>query len=164
MAKASDCGSEDRGFESHYPPHIIKAPPSGVLLLYPGEWDSKRATAPWGGEKVSGGHFFSSGESPIIHPISKNPVAQAAGFSFLIFPPRARPGPIPRAGERVPFPLSARQQSQAFQSMMIFFTQPHSFSLLSPAIRITSSWVCFSFAIPVAMLVMQAIPSTPIPR
>ena len=21
MAKASDCGSEDRGFESHYPPH-----------------------------------------------------------------------------------------------------------------------------------------------
>ena len=34
MAKASDCGSEDRGFESHYPPHKLRGTPTGCLLIY----------------------------------------------------------------------------------------------------------------------------------
>lgn len=50
------------------------------------------------------------------------------------------------------------------QSASSRFTQSHSRSLLSFAIRTTSSCVCFSFAIPVAMFVMHAIPSTFIPR
>lgn len=50
------------------------------------------------------------------------------------------------------------------QSSKSSLTQPHSLSLLSFAIRTTSSWLCFVFAIPVAILVMQAIPSTFIPR
>lgn len=54
--------------------------------------------------------------------------------------------------------------SAVCQSIKSSLTQPHSLSLLSFAIRITSSWLCFVFAIPVAMLVMQAIPSTFMPR
>lgn len=52
----------------------------------------------------------------------------------------------------------------ASQSRSSFSTQAQSLLLLSLAMRTTSSWVCFSLAIPVAMLVMQAIPSTFIPR
>lgn len=55
-------------------------------------------------------------------------------------------------------------RSFACQSSKSSLTQPHSLSLLSFAIRTTSSWLCFVFAIPVAMLVMQAIPSTFMPR
>lgn len=54
--------------------------------------------------------------------------------------------------------------SAVCQSIKSSLTQLHSFSLLSFAIRITSSWLCFVFASPVAMLVMQAIPSTFMPR
>ena len=42
-----DCGSEDRGFESHYPPHK-KCTPQGCIF-YGVKWDSKRATRPEGG-------------------------------------------------------------------------------------------------------------------
>ena len=31
MVKTSDCGSDMRGFESHYPPHLKKAP-SGAFF------------------------------------------------------------------------------------------------------------------------------------
>ena len=37
-------------------------------------------------------------------------------------------------------------------------------ALDSPAMRSTSSWVCFSLARPVARLVMQQMPSTRMPR
>ena len=43
-------------------------------------------------------------------------------------------------------------------------SQRRSFSPLSRATRSTSSWVCFSLAMPVAMLVIQATPRTPMPR
>ena len=33
MAKASDCGSEDRGFKSHHPPHKKYRIPSGILYF-----------------------------------------------------------------------------------------------------------------------------------
>ena len=44
MAKASDCGSEDRGFESHYPPHKRYPPQSGGYLLWGGSGLEKPGT------------------------------------------------------------------------------------------------------------------------
>ena len=63
LVSASDCGSEGRGFESHYPPHKKQ----GYPIVYPcflwimGFEKGGRAKR---GKKVSGGHFFSPGENP----------------------------------------------------------------------------------------------------
>ena len=125
MAKASDCGSEDRGFESHHPPHEkstrkgaffmgwimgmeesdlsagrvkissldafllvgefhgfrnavrrrrgTKAiffsgrirQPSGVFFMGVDDGTRRERPARRAGKKVSSGHFFSSGESPV---------------------------------------------------------------------------------------------------
>ena len=61
LVSASDCGSEGRGFESHYPPHE-KDTHSGVFFYgIMGFEEGGRAKR---GKKVSGGHFFSPGENP----------------------------------------------------------------------------------------------------
>ena len=58
MAKASDCGSEDRGFESHYPPHKNKALLTECLVFM--EWIGTRK----GVKKTCRWHVFSPWESP----------------------------------------------------------------------------------------------------
>ena len=64
--KAPDCGSGIRGFESHHPPHK-KSPPllrrgffMGMDVGFEEGGLAKR------GKKVSGGHFFSPGENPLV--------------------------------------------------------------------------------------------------
>ena len=41
LVSASDCGSEGRGFESHYPPHKNKGYLFRYRLFLCAEWDSK---------------------------------------------------------------------------------------------------------------------------
>ena len=67
LVSASDCGSEGRGFDSHHPPHKRKAPHVGAFLLWNpvNEGSRRERPARRAGKKVSGGHFFSSGETPI---------------------------------------------------------------------------------------------------
>ena len=87
MAKASDCGSEDRGFESHYPPHKKWAPFSGAHFL----WNSVNNGTRRGRrqhscrKKQSGGLFFSPGESPAPPGASQRQdcVAPFSGAHFL---------------------------------------------------------------------------------
>ena len=64
LVSASDCGSEGRGFESHYPPH--KNNPSALRrgCFYEMDRDSKGRQPQSGCKKVSGGHFFSPWENP----------------------------------------------------------------------------------------------------
>ena len=45
LVSASDCGSEGRGFESHYPPQKKRSTPNGVLFFWNGWWDSNHLTA-----------------------------------------------------------------------------------------------------------------------
>ena len=62
LVSASDCGSEGRGFESHYPPHKKQGYPIGYpcFLWIMGFEEGGRAQR---GKKVSSGHFFSPGEN-----------------------------------------------------------------------------------------------------
>ena len=53
-------------------------------------------------------------------------------------------------------------ENQSFS--MTRSTRRHRWALARSATASTSSWECFLSAIPVAILVMQAIPSTSIPR
>ena len=43
LVSASDCGSEGRGFESHYPPHKKNRYPSGICSFYLGGYGIRRA-------------------------------------------------------------------------------------------------------------------------
>ena len=72
MAKASDCGSEDRGFESHYPPHIIKAPhPGGFYYIL--ENGTRRERPPLGaGKKCPVDTFSARGRVPLSTPYNKS--------------------------------------------------------------------------------------------
>ncbi len=65
MVSASDCGSEGRGFESHYPPHKKNRYLSVSVLFILGGYGIRRGRPHrrWG-KKVSGGHFFRPGENP----------------------------------------------------------------------------------------------------
>ena len=108
LVSASDCGSEGRGFDSHHPPHKRKAPHAGAFLLWNPVNDGSRRERPAqrAGKKVSGGHFFSSGETPAIHPIKeKHPYAGA----FLLWNPvndgSRRERPARRAGKKCPVDL-----------------------------------------------------------
>ena len=65
LVSASDCGSEGRGFESHYPPHKNpEAFASGIFYGVDNGLDSKGRQPQRGCKKVSGGHFFSPWENP----------------------------------------------------------------------------------------------------
>ena len=65
LVSASDCGSEGRGFESHYPPHKKNRYLSVSVLFILGGYGIRRERPDHReGKKVSGGHFFSSGENP----------------------------------------------------------------------------------------------------
>ena len=108
LVSASDCGSEGRGFDSHHPPHKRKAPHAGAFLLWNPVNDVSRRERPArrAGKKVSGGHFFSSGETPIIHPIKeKHPYVGA----FLLWNPvndvSRRERPAQRAEKKCPVDL-----------------------------------------------------------
>ena len=65
LVSASDCGSEGRGFESHYPPHK-KRTPSWVFFFLWNEWGFEEVGRAQRGNKVSGGHFISPGENPKV--------------------------------------------------------------------------------------------------
>ena len=62
LVSASDCGSEGRGFESHYPPHK-KDTHSGVFF-YGMKGIRRERPDRREGKIVSGGHYFSLGENP----------------------------------------------------------------------------------------------------
>ena len=58
LVSASDCGSEGRGFESHYPPHKIKPHPCGwgFILSDDGIRKAVKKTCRW--------HVFRPWENP----------------------------------------------------------------------------------------------------
>ena len=64
LVSASDCGSEGRGFESHYPPQKENPPLCGGFFLSGLDGIRRERPDRREGKKVSGGHFFSSGENP----------------------------------------------------------------------------------------------------
>ena len=65
LVSASDCGSEGRGFESHYPPHKKYRYPFGYRYFLLGRcWIRRARLTRRVSKKVSGGHFFSAGENP----------------------------------------------------------------------------------------------------
>ena len=55
LVSAADCGSEGRGFESHYPPHKNKTHPFGGVLFLCAEWDSNHQMQQSGGLLLAGG-------------------------------------------------------------------------------------------------------------
>ena len=78
LVSASDCGSEGRGFESHYPPQKKKRHPSGCLFFFLGVvmgFEDLNTTCRWQvvRRRLDGGDtlIFAKGENaanPIIHP------------------------------------------------------------------------------------------------
>ena len=69
LVSASDCGSEGRGFESHYPPH--KKDIRKDVFFYGVNGIRRERPDRREGKKVSGGHFFSSGENPCVQDGSR---------------------------------------------------------------------------------------------
>ena len=67
LVSASDCGSEGRGFESHYPPHKETLRFAGGFLygIFVDNEIRRERPAQRAGKKHAGGMFFSSGENPI---------------------------------------------------------------------------------------------------
>ena len=94
MAKASDCGSEDRGFKSHRPPHKNKRYPNGYLLFlwHPGDrgLEPFNATDRWtvACRRLDGGNTIRSSRRELRQQVpSSTPekVPDLIRFSSLVF-------------------------------------------------------------------------------
>ena len=66
LVSASDCGSEGRGFESHYPPQKKRSTPLGVLLFSGDNRIRKAGTSAHTGAKTCRWHVFRPWENPGI--------------------------------------------------------------------------------------------------
>ena len=93
MAKASDCGSEDRGFESHYPPHKNEASKRMPHFLCFG----KSLPRLHGLAALSLKHFCISGVDSSSNPWYHTPNTKTQGRGKSSFIPECRE---PSAGAR----------------------------------------------------------------
>lgn len=93
MAKASDCGSEDRGFESHYPPHKNEASKWMPHFLCFG----KSLPRLHGLAALSLKHFCISGVDSSSNPWYHTPNTKTQGRGKSSFIPECRE---PSAGAR----------------------------------------------------------------
>ena len=66
LVSASDCGSEGRGFESHYPPQKRTGHPKGVLFFSVADMGFEESGAPEGwAKKCPVDSFLARGRIPV---------------------------------------------------------------------------------------------------
>ena len=85
LVSASDCGSEGRGFESHYPPQKKRTSPKGLVLFFwrPAIMEFERPL-----KKHAGGMFLGRGRIPGALTASR----RGGGNAPALFPPDTQKG------------------------------------------------------------------------